>query len=131
MTENERIKEIRLAKGFTLKNMGVILGISEGAVSNIEKGKRNVTEQIRKIICKTEWDGKMVNEEWLRTGEGDMFLDIPEEDEYFQAVTQLQKDPVAVAIIMEYKKWDPATKENFRNLILKIADAIKDEKHEE
>lgn len=131
MTENERIKEIRLAKGFTLKNMGTILGISEGAVSNIEKGKRNVTEQIRKIICKTDWNGQTVNEEWLRTGEGDMFLDFPEEDEYFRVVTQLQKDPIAVAIIMEYEKWDSATKENFRNLILNVANTIKDEKHEQ
>lgn len=71
MTENERIKKIRLAKGLTLKNMGTILGISEGAVSNIEKGKRNVTEQIRKSICR-EFNVDYI---WLTTDEGEMFVD--------------------------------------------------------
>ena len=75
MTENERIKELRLAKDLTLKNMGTILGISEGAVSNIEKGKRNVTEQIRKAICR-EFNVDYI---WLTTGEGEMFVDTDHE----------------------------------------------------
>lgn len=131
MTHGERVKEIRKTLGLTSEKFGEHLGVGKTAISGIETGRRNLTEQMIKNICKTDWDGKMVNEEWLRTEEGDMFLELPEEDEYFQAVTQLQKDPLAVAIIMEYKKWDDVTKKNFKDLILKAADAIKDEKHEE
>ena len=49
--------------------MGKKIGITEGAVSNIEKGKRKVTDQMFKSICR-EFN---VNEEWLRTGKGKMF----------------------------------------------------------
>lgn len=131
MTQGERVKEIRKSLELTLEKFGEKLGVKKNAISQIETGRNSLTEQMIKSICKTDWDGKIVNEEWLRIEKGDMFLKLPEEDEYFQAVTQLQKDPTAVAIIMEYKKWDTATKENFRNLILKVADTIKDEKHEE
>lgn len=131
MTQGERVKEIRKLLNLTLDKFGSKLGVGKTAISKIEKGENNLTDQMIKNICKTDWDGKMVNEEWLRTEEGNMFLELPEEDEYFKTVTQLQKDPLAVAIIMEYKKWDDATKKNFKDLILKAADAIKDEKHEE
>ena len=131
MNQGERIKEIRKALNLTLDKFGGKLGVGKTAISKIEKGENNLTEQMVKNICKTDWDGKIVNEEWLKTEKGGMFIDLPEEDEYFRAVTQLQKDPIAVAIIMEYEKWDSATRENFRNLILKVANTIKDEKHEQ
>lgn len=65
---NDRIRILRKSLGFTLKKFGERLGISEGAVSNIEKGNRNVTEQMIKSICR-EFS---INENWLRTGEGAM-----------------------------------------------------------
>lgn len=40
------------------------------AISNIEKGNRNLTEQMRKAICR-EYS---VNETWLISGNGKMFL---------------------------------------------------------
>ena len=68
---NKRIKELRTALGLTLRKFGEYIGISEGAVSNIEKGNRNVTEQMFKSVCR-EFN---VNEEWLRNGSGDMFIE--------------------------------------------------------
>lgn len=65
---NDRIRILRKSLGFTLKKFGERLGVSEGAMSNIEKGNRNVTEQMVKSICR-EFN---INEEWLRTGKGDM-----------------------------------------------------------
>lgn len=70
---NEKIKQIRKALGLTMKKFGEQIGISEGAVSNLEKGHRNVTTQMTKAICR-EFN---VNEDWLRTGEGEMFSDAP------------------------------------------------------
>ena len=68
---NDRIRVLRKKLGFTLKQFGKMVGVSEGAMSNIEKGNRNVTEQMVKSICR-EFN---VNEEWLRTGKGDMTID--------------------------------------------------------
>ena len=70
MTEGERIKQIRKNNGMTLEQFGNILGVTKVAISNIENGKRNVTEQMRKSICR-EFN---INPTWLETGEGDMFI---------------------------------------------------------
>lgn len=66
---NKRIKEVRKTLNLTQKKFGEKVGVTEGAFSNIEKGNRNVTEQMFKSICR-EFN---VNEEWLRTGNGKMF----------------------------------------------------------
>lgn len=69
-TENERIHEIRIALNLTLEKFGKRLGVTKVAISNIEKGNRNVTEQMRKSICR-EYS---VSESWLISGNGEMFL---------------------------------------------------------
>lgn len=69
MNENERIKTIRQSLNLTLEKFGQQLGVTKVAVYNIEKANRNVTEQMRKAICR-EFN---VNYNWLVSGEGDMF----------------------------------------------------------
>lgn len=71
MTEGERIKQIRKENRMTLEQFGNILGVTKVAISNIENGKRNVTEQMRKSICR-EFN---VDPIWLTTGEGDKYID--------------------------------------------------------
>ena len=77
---NERIKKLRK----TLKNTQSVfakhLGISQNTLSNIELGERGISEQLILNILKTSWNGQYVNETWLRTGEGDMFAKLPEDD---------------------------------------------------
>lgn len=53
-----------------------------------------------------------VNEEWLRTGKGDMYIEISEEDEYFKAATSISKedDKSAMDAIIKYWKLDSASK---------------------
>ena len=72
MTENERVKEIRKAKSLTLERFGEKIGLGKTAISKIERGENNLTDQTRRSICR-EFG---VSEEWLRTGEGEMFLPV-------------------------------------------------------
>lgn len=74
MTQGERIREIRKTLDMTLEKFGGRLGVTKVAISNIEKGNRNLTDQMIKSICR-EFN---VNEDWLRTGVGEMFSDLPE-----------------------------------------------------
>lgn len=67
---NNRIKEIRKKMKLTQDEFGKRLGISNTAISKIEKGENNVSEQNIISICR-EFD---VNEEWLRNGIGDIFM---------------------------------------------------------
>lgn len=68
--ENQRIHEIRTTLNLTLEKFGKRLGVTKVAISNIEKGNRNLTEQMRKAICR-EYS---VNELWLTSGQGEMFI---------------------------------------------------------
>lgn len=67
---NERIKELRKALGLTLEKFGEKLGVQKSAISKIERGENGVAEPMFKSICR-EYN---VNENWLRTGEGEMFV---------------------------------------------------------
>lgn len=71
MTENDRIRMLRKELNLTLTEFSNKLGITHAALSNIENGKRNVTEQMHKSICREF----RVDPIWLSTGEGDMFID--------------------------------------------------------
>lgn len=67
---NERIKELRKALGLTLDKFGAALGVQKSAVSKWERGENSVPEQMFKSICR-EFN---VSEDWLRTGEGEMYV---------------------------------------------------------
>ena len=66
---NERIKEVRKARGLSQDEFGRRLGVTRGAVTNIELNKVEPKPLFVDLICR-EFD---VNEEWLRTGAGPMF----------------------------------------------------------
>lgn len=74
MTQGERIKEIRKSLNLTLEKFGEKLGVGKAAISNIEKGNRNLTEQMAKSICR-EYN---VSYDYLVDGEGEMFTDLPD-----------------------------------------------------
>lgn len=74
MTQGERIKEIRKTLKLTLEKFGEKLGVSKGAISAIETGARNLTEQMAVAICRTY----NVNYDYLMTGDGEMFSNLPQ-----------------------------------------------------
>lgn len=74
MTQGERVKEIRKTLNLTLEKFGEKLGVGKTAISNIEKGNRNLTEQMAKSICR-EYN---VNYDFLTYGDGEMFDDLPQ-----------------------------------------------------
>ncbi len=71
MTQGERIKKVRTSLNLTLEKFGERLGVTKVAISNIEKGNRNLTEQMTKSICREF----KVDYIWLTTGAGKMFQD--------------------------------------------------------
>lgn len=77
MTQGERVKEVRKSLNLTLDKFGEKLGVGKTAISNIEKGKRNLTEQMTKSICR-EFNVDYI---WLTTGEGKMFIEFDREEQ--------------------------------------------------
>ena len=117
MTQGERIKEARKYLGLTLEKFGEKLGVGKTAISKLEKGERNLTDQMVKSICR-EFS---INEEWLRTGSGNMR--IPIEDEAAAAVSDLveKSNPlydVIKGIMVAYQKLDGPSREVIDQFIL-------------
>lgn len=83
MTQGERIKEVRNSLGLTLEKFGDRLGVTKVAISNIEKGNRNLTEQMTKSI-RREFG---VDYMWLTTGEGEMFVET--DDDFFERIDRI------------------------------------------
>lgn len=69
---NIRIKKLRKELDLSQEEFGKLLGLSKSGVSEIEAGRRNVTEQ--HIFMLKNYKEKPISEKWLRTGEGEMFL---------------------------------------------------------
>lgn len=90
MTRGERVKELRKTLGLTLEKFGQPLGVKKNAISQIEKGRNGLTEQITKGICR-EFN---VNEDWLRNGTGEMFIQLDEDEQissFFHDLLQEEK----------------------------------------
>ena len=67
---NSRIKQVRLALNLSQDEFGRRLGVTRGAITNIEFNKTEPKQLFVELLCR-EFD---VNEAWLRTGEGEMFI---------------------------------------------------------
>lgn len=69
---NVRFKELRKSCHKSQIEFGRIMGLSSSGISEIEAGRRNVTE--KHLVMLSNWDEYNVNIDWLRTGQGEMFL---------------------------------------------------------
>lgn len=65
----DRIREVREHFGLSMEKFGSRIGIGKSSISLLESGKNNPSVQTITLICR-EFG---VNEQWLRTGEGEMF----------------------------------------------------------
>lgn len=98
---NKRLKEIRLFYKLSQEEFGKKIGLeSRGHISTLESGKKNITDRIVKDVCREF----KINEQWLRTGEGNMFSDISDKEAYFNAATDLSSDPLIVSALIEYQR---------------------------
>ena len=72
-----RIVLLRKTLGYSQEKFANELNLSRNFINQIEAGKKNPSERTIKDICR-EYN---VNENWLRTGEGEMFLIKSQEEE--------------------------------------------------
>lgn len=66
---HERIKKLRKALNLTQQEFATKLNIGRGTLANYEVGRNEPIDAVISLICR-EFN---VNEQWLRTGEGEMF----------------------------------------------------------
>ncbi len=112
-SENERIKEVRKTLNLTLDAFGQRVGMKKSSLSHMENGTNAVSNQLRTAVCR-EFH---VREEWLRTGDGEMF----EERTADQAIVDFAADLVNVdddafkkRLISAFARMDESTWDAFK-----------------
>ena len=82
---NERIKKLRKTLDMTQQAFADKLGVKRNTVGQWECGVNPLTDQTVVSICR-EFN---VNENWLRTGEGDMFTEMSRDEQIEKFVGDL------------------------------------------
>lgn len=124
---NERIKKLRKELKLTQQEFSDKLHIKRNTLANYEIGRNEPIDAVVALICKTY----NVNEEWLRSGEGDMFLELPEEDEEAAYVSELLEDSdndlykLIKEIMHTYHDLTPKSKEVIRDFSARLRENIK------
>ena len=106
---NNRIREVREHFKLTQTEFGERLGVSRDVIGNIEYNRLKNPKQkepIIKLICSTFG----VNEIWLRSGEGEMFQAMNEDEELAAYLGDVMNDETASfrsRLTIEMKNWMP------------------------
>lgn len=85
MNIHERLKQLRDELGLTTRAFAAAINMSGGAITNMEKGTRSITERTIRDICR-EYN---VNFDWLVHGIGSMFEDVTSDLDIDDEVKQL------------------------------------------
>lgn len=113
---NERIKELRKILNLTQSEFAARLLLSQNFIAQVESGKKNISERTEADICR-EFN---INDEWLRTGTGEMHK--PIEDKLSVYVSEITDgdDDFIKDFITVYMELDDTSKAALR----KIADGM-------
>lgn len=129
---NERIRMVRTSDRLntehkmTLERFGQRIGIGKAALSLVENGINNVSEQLFNSICR-EFN---VNPDWLRSGTGPMFREPSENERITEFVNRIltdEPDGVKVRFISAVSKFTERDWET----VLKVARELLEEQTEE
>lgn len=85
----DRIKVVRKALGLNQTDFGSKIGVKQGTVAAYESGARIPLDSVIVSICR-EFN---VSERWLRTGEGEMFVQLSREEEITKFAMEIIRDP--------------------------------------
>lgn len=125
-TINDRLKHLRKALNMGQIEFGKILGLTSSGISDIERGKRSVTE--KHLIMLSNWKERKINIDWLRTGEGgsdNMFLRPEENDLIAQAAMLLgKKDPLFETLVITYSKLSAENREVLLHFFKDFTDTL-------
>lgn len=102
-----RLKYLREELNLTTRAFGAAINMSGGAITNMEKGARNITERTIRDICR-EYN---VNSDWLINGIEPIFEDV---------TSDLDIDDEVKQLVRQYCLLN----ENDRDLIKKMIDSL-------
>lgn len=116
MTQGERLKELRKnVLGLTLENFGEKLGVAKNTISQWESGRNSISESMLKAICR-EYN---VNYFWLKDGEGESLVGLPETT-IDELALEFDLDDFEKAMIIEFLKLKKEERDVVKNYIRNV-----------
>lgn len=114
----ERIKQIRKERKLTQTEFGEKIGVKGNTVTNYETGLRKPTDAVLLSICR-EFH---VNEEWLRTGTGNIYKE--KDGSFTELLSELDDsdDNFIKSLIKVYMGLDEDSKEALRKIAKGMAE---------
>lgn len=112
MDIHERLRFLRKRLNLTTRAFGSAINMSGGAITNMEKGTRNITDRTIRDICR-EYN---VRPEWLISGTEPVFEDVTGELDIDDEVKQLVK---------QYSLLNDDDREIIKKMINSLAEKIK------
>lgn len=119
---NKRFKDLRIECKKSQDEWGKILGITKSGVSDIERGRRNVTEQ--HLIMLSNWKEKAIDINWLKYGIGQKFKQLNRQQEIAKLSADLFKsepDSFKNRLILALADLDESEWEVLEGIARKIA----------
>lgn len=116
----DSIKKLRKALGLTQQEFADRLGVSRNNIATYETGKSNPGDAVLTLICR-EFD---VNEEWLRTGEGEMFVERDREEElayFFGQVLREENSSYRKRLFVAMSRLESRDWEDIERVLIKLA----------
>lgn len=123
-----RIIQIRKENKLSQEQFAKKIGLSRNFINQVETNKKNISDRTINDICR-EFS---INEEWLRTGKGDMYK-IPE-DETAMIVSDLlikENNPlydIILGIAKVYQQLDDKSQDTILNFSQELLNTLKNEK---
>lgn len=90
----ERFKQVRKALNLSQDEFAAKLGLTRGAIVNVELGRAEIKPLFVSLVCRT-YD---VNETWLRTGEGEMFKAKAPDEELAEFMGRVLSEDINVSL---------------------------------
>ncbi len=122
---NTRIKKLRKALDLTQEAFGNRIGVKRNTVATYELGRNKPIDSVVSLICR-EFH---VNEEWLRTGEGEMFQPEPR-DMIDELIEQYHLPREYRSLTEKYLELTPAQQEAVVLYMRKVAAALMEDEQD-
>lgn len=116
----DRLKTLRKTLKLTQEEFSKKIGIKRNTLANYEIGRNEPIDGIIFSICR-EFN---VSEEWLRTGSGDMFIEMLEEDELAGYCGDIctGRDPFMANCLLKYMRLADGDKKTIQNFISSLSE---------
>lgn len=106
----ERLKELRKTLNLTQQEFAEKIGVKRNTIAQYESGRNAPIDAVITLICRTY----NVNETWLRTGEGEMFVSRDRSEAIAQEVNRFMADHpdsfrerlISLLIRLDEKQWE-------------------------